>query len=349
MKLSVIVTCYNQNRDNLIRKCLDSVLDLEIQDAEFILVDDCSTDGSYEILKEYEKNFAPLVTVIRHEQNKGAGGARNTGIRAAKGEYISYIDGDDFVSERFYWELLKTLRAAGDVDLVGPDYVKTTYEGDILYKEETQLKPQMSFIDDDTKARMLVKGERSVGRLYRRALIVDNGLWFPENIAFEDSPVTCFWTNLCNSYAYCPDAVYYYRKTAKSLTTSRLTVKKTEEHYKSQQVLIENGRRLGVYEKFSKELDYRLYRRDFLYKLKECVLDFSDEERDAYYKKVCALFKDNTTDLLNNPYIEEKDRRDLREFLEDPCAFGKKQASKIKRKTEFLKTCAKIKHTILRK
>lgn len=349
MKLTVIVTCYNQNRDDLIKKCVDSVIDYRVKDTEFLLIDDCSTDGSYEILKTYEEKYPSLVRVIKNEVNKGAGGARNTGIKEARGEYISYIDGDDFVSEGFFYNLLNILKQAGDVDLVGPKYAKTTYEGNFIKYEAPALCKNENDISSDIKKTMLVKGERSCGRLYKKSIIVDNNLFFPENIAFEDSPVTCYWTNLCDSYAQCDEAIYYYRKTAKSLTTSKLTPKKTDEHYMSQLVLIENGKRLGLYEKYQNELDYRLFRRDFNYKLKECVLSFNDSERDEYYTKVCKLFLENTTDLVNNPYIDKADKKKLNEFLENPIKFGKKQSRAINFKFKFLGNLAKIKHFIIRK
>ena len=349
MKLSVIGTCYNQNRDDLIRKCLNTVIDDRVNDTEYLLVDDCSTDGSYEVLKEYETMYPGLVRALRNDVNKGAGGARNRGIRESQGEYISYIDGDDFVSEGFYYNLLSTLFNTGDVDLVGPKYAKTTYEGDFIKYETSALCKNESKIDFETKKTMLIKGERSCGRLYKKSIIVENNLFFPENIAFEDSPVTCYWTNLCNSYAQCDDAEYFYRKTAKSLTTSKLTPQKAEEHYKSQLVLLENGKRLGIYDAYWEELDYRLFRRDFNYKLKECVLSFSDEERNEYYKKIQKLLLDNTRDLLNNPYIADNEKKQLEKFLTDPVKFGRKQSTTINLKHNTLKKMAKIKHFLLPK
>lgn len=348
MKLSVIVTCYNQNHNNLIKNCLDSVIDDRVSDTEFILVDDCSTDGSYEILREYEDKYPYIIRTIKNEVNKGAGGARNTGIREARGEYISYIDGDDFVSDGFYYELLKTLDDSYGVDLVGPKYAKTSFDGVFLMDEKSELSNDNQEISVEIKRKMLIKGERSVGRLYKRSMIVENSLWFPENIAFEDSPVTCYWTNLCNSYAHCENATYYYRKTAKSLTTSRLTPKKTEEHYKSQLILVDNGKRLGLYETFQEELDYRLFRRDFEYKLKECVVSFTEEERNEYYLKIRDLFETNTVDLLSNRYIDPATKRQLKRFMENPEKFGKAQAISINRKVKILSTAAKIKHIIFK-
>lgn len=349
MKVSVIVTTYNQNHDNLIEHCLDSVIDERAEDVEYILVDDCSSDGSFEVLKQYEKKFPSCVRAIQNVKNGGEGGSRNFGIKNSSSDYICYIDGDDFVSEGFFYELKKTLDKAGDVDLVGPRYAKTTFEGELLNYATSELMEDTPAISDDTKRKMLLHGERSVGRFYKRSIIEDNDLWFIENVPFADTPSTSYWTNLCNSYAHCEDAVYYYRKTPNSLSTSKLTTKKTDAHYETQKFFINNGKRLGLYEKYQNELDYRLFRRDFNYKLKECVLSFNDSERDEYYTKVCKLFLENTTDLVNNPYIDKADKKKLNEFLENPVKFGKKQSRAINFKFEFLGNLAKIKHFIIRK
>ena len=102
MKVSVIVTTYNQNHDNLIEHCLDSVIDERAEDVEYILVDDCSSDGSFEVLKQYEKKFPSCVRAIQNVKNGGEGGSRNFGIKNSSSDYICYIDGDDFVSEGFF-------------------------------------------------------------------------------------------------------------------------------------------------------------------------------------------------------------------------------------------------------
>lgn len=94
MKLSIIIPVYNV--ESYLRECLDSIISQDLYETEIICIDDCSTDGSLQILYEYEKKDH-RVKVIKHLTNKGLSAARNTGIQAAVGEYIQFVDSDDIL------------------------------------------------------------------------------------------------------------------------------------------------------------------------------------------------------------------------------------------------------------
>jgi glycosyltransferase involved in cell wall biosynthesis len=92
--ISIIVPFYNV--ELYFRRCLDSIVNQSYRNLELILVDDCSPDSSIEIAREYAAND-DRITIIRHEVNKRQGGARNSGLAAAKGEYIWFVDPDDML------------------------------------------------------------------------------------------------------------------------------------------------------------------------------------------------------------------------------------------------------------
>lgn len=92
MKISIIIPIYNAEK--YLRECLDSVIAQTVAEKEAICIDDGSTDGSYAILQEYQEQY-PFVRVFRQD-NKGAGAARNLGLEVASGEYVSFLDADDF-------------------------------------------------------------------------------------------------------------------------------------------------------------------------------------------------------------------------------------------------------------
>ncbi|MHC6204325.1 glycosyltransferase family 2 protein [Breznakiellaceae bacterium SP9] len=94
-KFSLIIPVYNVER--YLADCLDSCINQTFKDIEIICINDCSPDGSSKILDEYAKRD-PRIKVIIHEKNRGLGGARNTGIEAAKGEYCWFIDSDDIIA-----------------------------------------------------------------------------------------------------------------------------------------------------------------------------------------------------------------------------------------------------------
>ena len=95
-KVSVIVPVYNTKK--YLPKCLDSLIAQTLKDIEIICINDASTDGSLKILQEYALRDN-RIKIIDFKQNKGAGAARNTGIDTATGEYIGFVESDDFVDE----------------------------------------------------------------------------------------------------------------------------------------------------------------------------------------------------------------------------------------------------------
>ena len=113
-KISIIVPVYNSEK--YLKDCLDSCISQTLSDIEIICVDDCSTDNSLEILEEY-KTKDSRVKVFYHETNKKQGTARNTGIKNAVGEYIWFIDSDDFIDKNACQLLYDTIKKH-DVDLL---------------------------------------------------------------------------------------------------------------------------------------------------------------------------------------------------------------------------------------
>lgn len=97
IKYSFIVPVYNVER--YLKRCLDSIIAQTYHDYEAILIDDGSTDSSGQLVDEYALIYPDKMRVI-HQKNAGLGGARNTGIEAAKGEYLIMVDSDDYISER---------------------------------------------------------------------------------------------------------------------------------------------------------------------------------------------------------------------------------------------------------
>lgn len=114
MKLSVVIPVYNV--ENTLIRCLDSVLTQSYPDYEIILVDDGSTDQSTEICKDYERRN-PCIHFIR-QSNKGLSDARNTGIEAAQGKYITFIDSDDYIAQDTLKRLMEKLDKHPEYDIL---------------------------------------------------------------------------------------------------------------------------------------------------------------------------------------------------------------------------------------
>ena len=114
IKVSVIIPVYNV--ELYLRECLDSIINQTLKEIEIICIDDCSSDNSYSILEEYS-NIDNRVKIFRNKINIGPGPSRNIGIRASQGEYISFIDSDDFISTD-YLEILYLTAQEYNSDIV---------------------------------------------------------------------------------------------------------------------------------------------------------------------------------------------------------------------------------------
>lgn len=106
VKVSVIVPIYNTEK--YLEKCIESLINQTLREIEIILIDDGSTDKSYEIARKFE-SLDKRITVIKQE-NTGQSGARNRGLEIAKGEYIGFVDSDDWVDENFYEKLYEKIK-----------------------------------------------------------------------------------------------------------------------------------------------------------------------------------------------------------------------------------------------
>ncbi|QOR57649.1 GtrB [uncultured phage cr130_1] len=117
MKISVIMSAYNAQ--NTIRRAIRSVLNLTYKDVELIVVNDCSTDDTEKIIKKYKDN---RIVYIKHDVNLGAGCARNTGIKHATGDYIAFLDSDDYYNKE-YLQTMANGTDDGKFDIVSSGYI----------------------------------------------------------------------------------------------------------------------------------------------------------------------------------------------------------------------------------
>ena len=108
IRLSIIVPVYNMAADGKLQYCLDSLVNQSLKDEEYeiIAVDDCSTDNSWEILKNYQNRYPDKFIALHSEKNLHQGGAKNIGLAIAKGEWLGFIDSDDWVVPDYYERLL---------------------------------------------------------------------------------------------------------------------------------------------------------------------------------------------------------------------------------------------------
>ncbi len=218
--ISIVVPVYNINR--YIGKCIESIIIQTYKALEIILVDDGSNDGSDKICDEYALKDS-RITVI-HKANSGLSAARNTGIKAANGHYITFIDGDDFIDGCYVEKLYDSIRSdKSDIATIGHRVVYPN----IKYTK----KSDSHLVLDSEGALFKILYDKDIdlsawGKLYKTSLF--NGVEFPEGRIFEDSATTYILFDKANKISVVPDAQYNYIIRDDSITNTKFNDKKMD-------------------------------------------------------------------------------------------------------------------------
>lgn len=220
LELSIVVPVYNV--EQYLEECLNSIYAVENIRKEVILVNDGSTDNSLEILKRYEIKY-PDITVLIDKKNGGLSSARNTGIKVAKGEYISFIDSDDWIESKKYEEFFKEGQKYDlDIMVSGPIFYKNgkiekqdwfknlnkkkIYEGKEYLKECYENWIHRLEVWDD---------------IYKRDFLLKNKVLFKENLLHEDELFTPLILSCATRVKIIDENFYYYRQREGSITSKR--------------------------------------------------------------------------------------------------------------------------------
>ena len=220
--ISVIVPIYNV--EPYLRRCVDSILAQKYRNLEIILVDDGSPDDCPQICDEYAAQDERIKVI--HKANGGLSSARNAGLDAASGDWVSFIDSDDWIEPDMYEVLLRNAGNAnaeisvGGVndELVDQDRVtvtKTTYHGAL--KQET-LSPT------EAMARYFTTSWAAWDKIYRKELF--QTIRFPVGEINEDEAIVLKLLDTCTAVSYTNQVFYHYIHRAQSITTSAFSEKK---------------------------------------------------------------------------------------------------------------------------
>lgn len=220
MKLSYIVPVYNVEK--WLRRCVESCVKqgLSSDEYEILLVDDGSTDGSGKLCDELQQEFSS-VNVI-HIKNKGASGARNEGLNVAKGDYVWFVDSDDFI-EPDSAKMLVEFAISNVLDILGFDlYIVTESDGAKMMKNSYNVLDlsRGKVLDGEHFISMVDMPPSPWCALYRREFLREHNLRFLEGIYYEDQefPPRAFF--LSQKAAFCNKNVYNYVQRCGSIMKS---------------------------------------------------------------------------------------------------------------------------------
>ncbi|MCM3763514.1 glycosyltransferase [Neobacillus niacini] len=223
-KISIIVPVFNV--ENFIDDCIKSILGQKFSDFELILVNDGSTDHSGHVCDEYAKKDNRIIVI--HKENGGQSSARNKGIEAAKGDYLGFVDSDDWIDHDMY-NVLYTKAIETDSDIAACNFIQYDRKADShLYSMNTSDQ----LFDRSAAMHELYLNERlsfsPCNKIYKRQLL--NGIWFKEGYILEDMDFAYRIMNEAKRIFYTGQALYHYRYNEKSTMRKTFSKKRLDEY-----------------------------------------------------------------------------------------------------------------------
>lgn len=183
-QVSVIVPIFNTQR--YLRQCLTSIECQSLKDIEVICIDDCSADDGIAVAEEFARRD-PRFAVIRHKQNLGAGGARNSGIATASSGFLAFVDSDDHVSPNMLQDMVSASEY-GRYDVVICGFDKINEHGRVI-AERQRNKGVLDPIDVSQNL-CAISNPGCCNKLWRRSLYTDNEILFPVHMLYQDAATT---------------------------------------------------------------------------------------------------------------------------------------------------------------
>ena len=297
-KVSIIVPVYNV--EWYLKRCLESLVNQTLKDIEIILVNDASTDNSHKILEEYSTIHPEKVIVIDSKVNLRQGGARNLGLEIATGEFIGFVDSDDWVSTDMY-ELLYQKAVETGCDVVDCDYHVS--DGDNVIDTITSNTPdQMGVHTDNTKKSLILNAGRMWTKIYKRDIFTLNDIKFPEHLFYEDNPVVPLLMVYSKHLEKVDKPLYFYFKNTSSTTRT----KESYHHFDrliTSEILLDEFKQRGFYDTYRDEIEFRFMELYYINTIPICLAYFNKPEI-SYLSKIRKFMNHHLKGYRNNIYFK---------------------------------------------
>lgn len=272
-KVSLIVPIYNSSK--YLNKCIDSLINQSFKDIEIILINDGSTDESEKIIKKFNDKRIKYIS----KKNEGIGKTRNRGIKEATGEYIAFVDSDDYLNEHFC-EYMYKKASTDSCDLVICNFFEdrgNLYGIKFTDFEDTSLKENPKLINNINLG--------PCNKLYSLKLLKNNNIYFEENLKYEDAPFVVKALKYANKIGKINDYLTYYVIHENSETTTR--------DKRMFDILI-------ICEIIIKELNQDIYHDVLINLIVMILLDYSSQQRYVKNNLQRIKFINKSFKILNN-------------------------------------------------
>ena len=291
-KISVIIPVYNTEK--YLERCINSILNQTHKNIEIILVDDGSTDNSGEIC-DFFKNKDSRIIVI-HKQNGGAASARNSGLEIASGDYVAFVDSDDWLAEDMYAHLLECC-VIQNAEIASMRYFITKDPNAVLPSTKLNIRKYTNdriyyYLKSSFNAKELELS--TCNKLYKRSLF--DQLRFPSYQLSEDAYINFLLISKINTLIVSNKYGYFYFKNDASITHTKLTVKSFDLLLVCDQI-IDSCRKMN---------DTSILDLAIAFRCKNCLsllirMINSDFDYEESYSKLSDYIAENLTLIMKSP------------------------------------------------
>lgn len=295
-KLSIVIPAYNV--EQCFCACLDSVYSQLNGECQVVLVDDGSPDRCGEICDEYERRY-PEVTKVIHQENMGIGGARNTGMDAADGEYMLFVDSDDTLEPGAISAITEAINKYG-TDMVSFPAKCISGDGRLTGYEREPF--ECNRVLEPRKNRELITAIPAlVLKAFRLAPVREANIRFATHIWYEDMRVTPKIISVCKNAVFLDKPLYNYIKRDGSIMNNT-SADRNSEIIDACNDLAEWFRSRGLYEEYRTELEYLIIYHVYLTATVRLIRQAGTKHRlisefRRYTKKECG-------GIFSNPYVK---------------------------------------------
>ena len=244
-KVSVIVPIYNVEK--YLEKCINSLLSQTLEDIQIILVNDGSKDNSGTIAKKYAERNKDKVIYVEKE-NGGLSDARNYGLKYATGDFVAFLDSDDYIEKNAYEEMYN--KAIEE----NADYV----ECDFIWEYPNKAKIDKQYKYQNKKEMLSFVRVVAWNKLIKRSLIIEHNLEFPKGLRYEDVEFTYKLIPYINKFAYVDKPFIHYVQREGSI--ANVQNERTAEIFTVLDEVIEFYKKNNIYEEYKEELEYNYAR-----------------------------------------------------------------------------------------
>ena len=285
--LSIIIPIYNV--ENYLNECLDSILRQSYHNYQVIMVNDGSTDSSLEIANMYvekDQRFKVYTKV-----NGGLSSARNYGLKYVDGEYLTFLDSDDYLSDDAYENMMKII---GNNDIVLSN-IRYFFENNTGF----DLKGLNTKVSDNINEQALLSPMFAWNKIYKTKYFIENNILYPNGLWYEDIPVTVSLFVNTDKIVYLNETCYYYRQRSSSIMGQKTD--KQKDIFKILEMTKDYLVNTDKYQRYYHEIEYLYIEHLMLYGQYRFLVS---DNYQKMYEETVLIMNDNFINYKKNKYIK---------------------------------------------